>query len=90
MKETYPTMTDYEILKLAQEKFMTVKDEKLDEILGCVDGMETFEGAAVLAVAFLSIMATSAPNPKDAAIGVSAFTSVMIGFLMNQDNKELQ
>lgn len=90
MTETYPQMTDYEILKLAEKKFMTVKDEKLDEILECVDGMETFEGAAVLAVAFLSIMAASSPNSKAAAIGVSAFTSVMIGCLMNQNDKEIQ
>jgi hypothetical protein len=88
--QAYVNITDYELLETAKQSFSNISDDKVDSVVELLNGMETFDGAAVLSVALMSILSSSAPSKKSAAIAVSAYFSIMLGFLSQQKDEEFK
>lgn len=88
--QNYINITDYELLETAKESFSNIGDDKVDSVIDLLNGMETFDGAAVLSVALMSILSSSAPSKKSAALAVAAYSSIMIGFLAEQKDEEFK
>jgi hypothetical protein len=86
--DEYMKLNPYQVMEEAKKSFLNVPDSKIEEITKPLDGMETFEGAAALSVALMSILSSATPNREHAALAIAAFSSIMIGFLSSEEEEE--